>query len=641
MINKLFEPISIGRLQLKNRIMMTAMAPVFRTETGGVSQRLIDYLVERAKGGVGLIELEGAEVDTRYGMWGPGAAIFDSDNYIPGYNDLVESVHVYGAKVSIELYMSGPNAHLATLGGKPPVSASAMETARYPGVIARALEINEIDEIVEAFAETARRAKDAGFDMVQIICQGGYLIDTFTFPLYNKRTDEYGGSLENRLRFTLRIIRRIKEKLGEDFPLMYGINCDQYTEGGATIDDAKEMVPLLEEAGVDAFRVSRTTWDTYAYLIPPACFPKGCFVHHSEELKKVVKRAKVEAEGKITPQLAEDILQANKADLIGFGRAFIADPEWPKKAAEGRFDEIRKCIACCRCSERIFNTLPVKCSVNAAVGHERDYKLTPAERVKKVVIVGGGPAGMEAARVAAIRGHEVVLFEKDNKLGGQLNLACVAPYKEEMRTIIEYLTHQVTKLGVNIRLGEEVTPDKIEEIGSEVVIIATGAMPLVPKVPGIERGNVLLAWDVLSNGMKVGDKVVVVGGGMVGCETAEFLVSKGKKVTIVEMLPDIAHDVEEYTRIFLLERLNNSGVQILTKAKLEEIIDKGIIYSENSTRKTIEADTVVLALGSVSSKGLMTELKGKVPELYSAGDCVEPSKLLEAIEAGFHQGRLI
>ncbi|MBA7481383.1 NADH oxidase [subsurface metagenome] len=503
------------------------------------------------------------------------------------------------------------------------------------------MEIEEIDEIVEQFSEGARRAKIAGFDAVNILGACGFLVNQFLSPLYNKRTDEYGGSWENRIRFAWRIVRRIKEKLGEDFPVIFGLPADEFAEGGITLEESLIIAQKLEQAGVDAFRTQRASMESHEYITAPPCIPRGFMVAHAQALKGVLKKAKVWVEGRINPELAEEILQANKADLIGFGRAFLADPEWPQKVANGRSGDIRKCLACNRCIERMFMNLHIRCTLNAALGKEKEYRLVPAEKAKKVVIVGGGAAGMEAARVAALRGHKVTLFEKNNKLGGQLNLACIAPYKEEMRNAIEYLTHQVKKLAVDIRLGEEVTAGKIEAMKPQVVIVATGAMPLVPKIPGVSKKNVVLAWDVLSSRREVGDRVVVAGGGMVGCEVAELLVSKGKKVTILEMLPDIACDVEPYARIFLMERFDKYGIKILIKAKLEEITDNGVIYSENSAKKTIEADTVVLALGAVLNRDLAVAMEGKVPEVHSVGDCAKPGKLLEAIHAGFHVARLM
>lgn len=641
MLSKLFEPIRIGTLQLKNRIVMAPMVVLFGSDTGAVSQRQIDYYVERAKGGVGLITVEPSCV-TRGPTWGWGGQYINSDRFIPMYNELVESIHLFGdgCKVSIQLHSPGRQTILEMTEGEKPVSASAIEGIE-PDVVTRQLDTEEIDEFVEAYAEGARRAKDAGFDAVNIEGACGYLVNQFLSPLYNKRTDQYGRSLQNRLRFAVRIVRRIKEKVGKDFPVIFELNCNEFIEGGITIEESKIMAQKLERAGVDAFRIHRGSYEAYRYIIPPACLPRGCFVNLAAEIKGAITRAKVQAEGRINnPELAEEILQSNKADLIGFGRAFLADPQWPEKAASGQIDDIRKCLACNRCIERIFKSFPAKCTVNAALGREKEYSLSCDERSKKVVIVGAGPAGMEAARVASIRGHKVTIFEKNKKLGGQLNLACVSPHKEETLNIIEYLTQQMIKLRVDIRL-EEATQGKIEEAGPDVVVIATGATPFVPKIRGADGRAVFSAWDILANKIEVPDKVVVVGGGMVGCETAEYLASKGKNVTILEMKSEIANDVEPYTRSFLLERLSKYGVRTLTDAKLEKIIESGVIYLKNSVRNTSEADAIVLALGTVSNRDLVSEIKGKVPNSYIIGDCLEPSDLLHAIHTGFHTGRLI
>jgi len=472
------------------------------------------------------------------------------------------------------------------------------------------------------------------------------------------------------------------------------INCDEFTEGGITLDDAVAMVPILEEAGVNLFRTDRGTWETYSYMSPPACFPRGCFVHHTAALKKVAKKAKIAAEGRINdPLLAEEILQANKADIIGFGRAFIADPEWPKKAAEGRLDDIRKCIACCRCVDNVFRSvdnvflpLPAECSANAQVGREKEYVITPAERRKKVVVVGGGPGGMEAARVCALRGHDVSLFTKESMLGGLLILSGIIC--EEHEDFIKWMASQLKKLGVKIHTGKEVTPSLIDSLKPDVLILATGATPLPPKIRGIDGPNVLSStlfykppsdqaqkaptkrrksfrrflWSSgilalrlfgpsfmrrgLGWGMISGKKVVVIGDELAGVEMAEFFNRKGKKVTMVELPENLIEGVMlkqlPWLEELLRDILSRRGVTLLTNVKYEEVTSKGlVITTEKGERQTIEADIIALTSGSRPNTQLFQQLKGKAPEVYVAGDCAEPAGILEAVREGAKIGRTI
>jgi 2,4-dienoyl-CoA reductase-like NADH-dependent reductase (Old Yellow Enzyme family)/thioredoxin reductase len=592
--------------------------------------------MERAKGGAGLIIAEPTAVDTETGKALFSCPNLDEDKYIPGFGELAEAVHAYGAKIATQLWHMGRQVwKTGPLKGRQPVSASDtyFEASFPPGAVhARALTIKEIETLIEKFAVAAWRAKVAGLDAIEFHGTNGYLIAQFFSPYTNKRTDRYGGDINGRARFGVEIVERTRELVGPGFPIIFRISADEFIEGGLKQEEARIIAKKLESAGVDAISLSVGLAETYHWVMPPMAVSRGCFVHLSERMKKAVN-VPVICAGRINdPVLAERILQEGKADLIAMGRALIADPELPNKAAEGRLDDIRVCIADNECVKRTRLDFPLRCTLNPAVGKEREFKITPAEKPKHVLVVGGGPAGMEAARVAAMRGHKVTLYEKEDRLGGQLLLAALPPHKEEIKNVFEYLIRQIEKLGVKIELGKEVTPELVEKLKPDVVILATGAKPLIPNIPGVKRKNVYTSWEVLKGEVEVGDKVVIIGGGQVGCETADFLSDKRCDVIIVEMQTEIAADMDPWGRVFLLERLKEKKVNVMTNTKVFEITHDGVdTIDKNLNRCVLKADTIILAVGSMPNVELSKTLKGKVPQLYSIGDCVEPRKCFEAI----------
>jgi len=367
-------------------------------------------------------------------------------------------------------------------------------------------------------------------------------------------------------------------------------------------------------------------------------------IHLAEAIREVVG-IPVIVPGRLgDPELAEKVLEEGKADFVALGRPLIADPDWPNKVAEGHIEDVRKCLSCNTCLGTIFSGRPLRCAVNAEAGREGKLKIEPSDKVKKVMVVGAGPAGMEAARVAGLRGHKVALYEKTNELGGgQLKLAMTPPHKEELRYIVDYYSAQFRKLdNVKVEFGKEVNAELVEKEDPDVVVIATGGRALVPKIPGVKKENVVTAHDVLAGKAKVGEKVIVAGGGLVGCETANFLAAQEKKVTIIEMLDEIANDVEPITRGVLLQELAEKGVETLTQMKIDEITDEGVVViDKKQNRKLFKSDTIVLALGAESVNMLQKELEGKVPELYVIGDSREPGKIVNAIHDGYHVANMI
>lgn len=635
--SKLLEPITIGTMELKNRIVMCPMCSGYANVNGDVSERIIDYYAARAKGGAGLIIIEGTAVDRFLGNARQLPRLFiDNDILIAGLRSLVERIHLNGAKVAIQFQHHGRWATPL----KPGTQSLAPSAA--PGRVAagaREMTIKEIQDVQDEFAEAARRAKQAGFDAIAINGGGGTLPQQFLTPLDNKRTDEYGGDLDGRMKFVIELIEKMQQQVGADYPIIYDHPALEFVEGGITLEEGKIIAQRLEDLGVAAFRIhphAREDIRLFALHIPPAAIPHGSQVHLAEEYKKVLKRAKVIVGRRINdPILANRILEEDKADIIALGRPLIADPEFPNKVAEGRIEDIRKCIACNHCWWCYTHLLPVSCTVNPASGKERDFEIKPAQRTKKVMVVGGGPGGMEAARVARLRQHEVTLYEKEDKLGGQLNIANVPPYKEEINGLLQYYKKQLDKVGVKVVLGKEVTNKLIQQEKPEVVVLATGANPKIPSIPGVENNIVTTYLDVLTEKVTVGQKVIIVGGGTVGCEIAEYVACEGKKVIVVEQLSQVCIELDELTRGLLLDRLEKKQVKILTSTKVEEITDKGVIIKNNNeNRDFIEADTVIIAVGVTPNRPL-NKLREMGMEVYSVGDCISPRTILEAVQEGW------
>ncbi|MFC1990200.1 FAD-dependent oxidoreductase, partial [Chloroflexota bacterium] len=481
--------------------------------------------------------------------------------------------------------------------------------------------------------------KAAGIDAIHLRAHDGYLFDQFQTALWNRRTDKYGGDLRGRLRFAMEVIEAIRNGAGADFPIIYRFSL----AGGREIEEGLEIARQMEAAGVAALEIDAGCHEAWNWGHPTTYKQPGCMVDLAAMAKKVVK-IPVIAVGKLGyPDLAERVLQEGKADFISLGRALLADPEWPNKVKEGRFEDIRPCLAESEgCSGRLRQGKYVSCAVNPATGMEREMAITPAERKKSVLVIGGGPAGMEAAIVAKSRGHKVVLWEKSSELGGNLIPASIPDFKQDYRRLIDYLSTQIKKLGVTVELGKEATEKLVQQMKPDVVFLATGSKPLIPDIPGVEMKKVVTAPDLLLDKKEAGECVVVVGGGLVGCETAVFLAQKGKKVTVVEILDSVAIDTFMRDREDLLKLLSDAKVNILTNTMVLEITAKGItVADECGDRSTLKADTVVLAVGFKSSDHLLTTLREKVPEVYAIGDCVEPRKVINAIWEGYRIARLV
>jgi 2,4-dienoyl-CoA reductase-like NADH-dependent reductase (Old Yellow Enzyme family)/thioredoxin reductase len=634
---KILEPIQIGKITLKNRFVMPPMVTNYAADDGAVTERFKAYHQTRAKGGVGLIITEAAYIH-------PNAKGFKNqvgihkDELVAGLKELTEAVHKYGAKIAVQLYHAGRQTTSKVTGMS--VVAPSPIPCPVKQEMPKELSLEEIKDLVEAFGAAARRAREAGFDAVEIHGAHGYLLNQFLSPYSNKRTDEYGGTLENRMRFPLEVIKRVKEEVGQSLPIIYRLSSAEFVAGGLTIEDTRAFAQTLVEAGVDAIHVSGGVYESSAMIIQPAAVPQGCYVENAAAIKEAINGAvPVIVVGRIKdPVAAEQIIREGKADLVAMGRALLSDPELPNKVSEGRVQEIRKCIGCNQgCIDRLFQDVDIACLGNALTGHETEFDMSaPAKDKKKVLIIGGGPAGLEAARIAALKGHEVILYEKQPDLGGQMRVASVPPHKEEINDLTAYFINQLDNLGVIIEKGKEANINAIREVNPDVVIIATGSEPIIPKIPGIDQKKVVTAQEVLSGLASTGRKVVVIGGGMVGSETAELLADQGKQVTVVEMLDDLAVDVGALTRALLLNRIEEKKIKVLTKSKVQGITADGVIIeNEEGSQEISGVDTVVVAVGYKSRNNLSEIIKGEDIPVYTIGDCVKPRKILEAVQEGF------
>ena len=653
-IQHLIKPIAIGSIQVKNRMVMAPMNTGFAGPNGEVTDKMIDYYEKRAKNGVGLIVVEATGVvpDVKNMACQPRLA---DDAYIPGFATLVERIKAHGVKAFLQIQHSGNEAAFGKL-----VSASDV-SSRAVGGVPTPLKVDEIEELIEQFLKTAKRAQTAGFDGVEIHAAHGYLLNQFLSPFFNRRSDIYGGSINNRARMIVNIINGIKSCLASNFVVSVRYSAKEYIEGGLDVEESVQFASLFQEAGADCLHVASAIYDSSIFISGPASVSQGMFVATARKIKHAVD-IPVIVVGRINdPFYAEKVLNDASADMIAFGRAFLADPKFPLKIYEDRLDEIRKCIGCKYCATRVGNNLDVRCAVNAATGREKYFPDSAFTRnPKEVMVVGGGPAGAEAAISAKKMGHDVTLIERTNQLGGQLNLAVKPPFKEVCH-LLNYQKNKIKALGIAVKFEEEADRALIEKMAPDVVIVATGANAKEAPCPTIECHNLMSAWEALAVPERVGERVVIIGGGSVGCETAEYLaginleieyqgmIDQGaeikytvlnktepeikREITILELMSDIACDEEPDNRALLMIRLKESGVRMITQALTEEIKGDSVRYRDIPSLKTkeIKADTFIISTGIEPRQKLMTKLRGSGIRMIPVGDCTGPGTIKEAI----------
>ncbi len=637
--DKLFEPGRIGKLTLKNRLMMEPIGTRYADSRGHVTEKYLSFLEERARGGVGLITNEASRM-IKPPPWPPFNLAINDDGCIPGLSEIVRTVKKYDTRILIELV------HLGIIGSEsdPGLVPPAPSPYRYhvSGVMLREMTRDEIEFVIQKHVEAALRARKAGYDGVMINVAHGTLLHMFLSPKRNKRSDEYGGSLENRCRFACESIRRVRKAVGSDFCIIVRMCGQDFLDGGVTLEDALKQAPLFVEAGAEALDISAGVFHTSAHKVFPTLLQEEGFrAPMTEAIKKVVN-VPVVLSGKVqNPAFMEKILFEGKADFIGLARPLLADPYMPNKIKEGRLADICPCIYCnlgCRHFQIKSEGYRVTCNVNPVCGIEHEYRLTPAKTSKKVMVIGGGLAGMEAAMMLGKRGHSVSLYEKTDRLGGQWNI--LASYRPEVSSITNYLSRELAKSGVQVYYNTQVDVELVKKLQPDAVVIATGAMQKLPDIPGVRGRNVVLANDVLSRKVETGKEVVVLGGGIVGMEAAVFLAKQGKKVSIVDVI-DIGNTVGYTLKEALLEEMIQYGVYQYSNVVPDTITENGLTIMIYGEWVLLRANTVVIAVGSESNSDLHEPLKRLGPELHIIGDSREPRNSFFAIHEGFRVGNLI
>lgn len=659
----LASPIRFGRLTIRNRIAMPPMNTNFSNENGAVTPQMTEYFVRRAKGGAGLITVEAASVVPYAKNHGVQPMLYD-EKYVPEYAKMLEKIHRYGAKASVEIVHYGSE---ATVPGK---KVSSSNISGLPNVIVHPLTKAEILEIEDQFAETAYLAKMAGFDAITLHGTHGYLIAQFMSPLYNKRTDEYGGCLENRMRFLKEIVEKCRARLGEEYPIFVRISTDEYIPGGRTVEGTIEVAKAIEAMGINAIDLSCCVPSSYIFSIAPGTLPgmKGLQKENARKIKAAVHIPIILAGGIRDPQTAEQFLQEGIADIISFGRAQIADPDFAKKALSGHEDQIRPCLSCLTCLYSLDEMHCLRCAVNPEAGREYDLKIAPEKADgQKMVVLGAGPAGMEAARSAAKRGYDVTLVEKQDHLGGSLLPASTPPGKSDMRKLIAWYEAELERVGVAVK-KETVYDEKMDqELAPDVLVNATGS-DFSRMISGSDNPNVITAIEALNHPEKVGDRIVIIGGGNTGCETAELFSDgtreikinrvknfsgeleyeeipiaggKHRDVTIVEFFPEIGTKLGGFHKPIMDIKLQTAGVRVLTSTKVTQIYEDGRVDVENmksGEAETLCADTVILAGGMKPIAGFENSV---AQQIVSIGDSRAIGKIESAIYDGYFTAREI
>ncbi|WP_345791896.1 FAD-dependent oxidoreductase [Thauera sp. JM12B12] len=703
--DNLLQPGRIGKMEVRNRIVMAPMGSNFAEADGTCGERIQAYYEARAAGGAGLLTMGVVAIAYPHGTAEPYQVGLSDDKFIPGLKGIVDRVHKHGAKIAAQLQHAGKNSVRDLAEGRelwvpsmPPAVKTDMFAAltqeelgafissskgrEKAGVKIRVMEQADIAQMIEWFAAAAERAQRAGFDGVELHAAHNYIIAGFLSGYYNRRDDEYGGSIENRGRFMREVIAAVRARVGADYPVWLRLDAYELrTEGGITLEEARVFARMAADAGCDAVSVSAyaNTSTGVAFTEAPLVQQKAGFLLWAAEIKEAVK-IPVIAVGRLEPEVADNAIAAGQCDFVAMARKMLADPELPKKLIEGRPEDIRPCIYCYACVSQIFVNQRVKCAVNPMTGHEAEIRLVPAEKPGHVLVVGGGPAGMEAARAAALRGHKVTLVERSSRLGGTLFFAALA-YAEN-GGLLDYLTTQMKKLDIDVRLNTLATPELIRQLGATAVIVATGAERNAPPIPGADMDHVWSgdelrrlmtddraeeiakrklsftqrtlmkagslvgvtdSTDAIQNlsrvWMPLGKKVAIIGGGLVGIELAEFLVDRGREVVVLEEGPSLGRELSIVRRWRVLDTLREHGVALHTKVKIESIDKKAVRYADaEGVQHTLAADSVVLAVGARPDDSLARALEAAGVPVSSVGDGAQIGYIEGAVKSGMLAG---
>lgn len=634
---KLFTPFKIGKMEVKNRIVMSPMGLNAGHLDGTIDKAEIDYWEERARGGTGMI-ITGCMFLTKDLAQGSLEGYLDQPYVIPPLTTLCESVQRYGTKICAQLSCgTGKNA-FANMYGDPPVSASAIPSMFNPNLKCHALSVEEIQKIMKEFAFSAKLLKDAGFDAIEVHAHAGYLVDQFMSAVWNKREDEYGGTLEKRMHFPVEIVQSIRSAVGPEMPILFRIACKHHFEGGRTLEESMPMLRMLEEAGVDALDIDSGSYENIDYIFPPAYLGDACMQDVCGAARKAVKIPLLNS-GNHTPETAVKLIESGNADFVMMGRPLIAEPELANKLIAGKRDEVRPCIRCNEdCIGRIITRLTkISCSVNPVAGFEDRFVLNHTSDAKNVVVIGGGPGGMEAARVASLMGHKVTLYEKDDALGGQLKSAATPPFKSQLRELVKWYIRQMELLNVNIQFNTELTVDAPELKNADKIIVATGSVPFMPNIPGIENTIDILTAHIRPEKLK-GERIIYCGGGLSACDSALETAMSGKKVAMIEMLDEVAVNDHFINKAALIPMLINNGIEIYTGHKVLEISTKGVkAQKKDGTEAFISGDTIVSAFGMKPNNAFAKEVDSKYHlKTRMIGDSLKVGKVGGAVRQGMY-----
>lgn len=645
--NNLFSPIKLGKTTLRNRIIMPAMGTLYADTDGSVNDRLISHYAERAKGGAGLIVVEVTSVDYPMGRIASRQLKLNTPSDIGRWMELSSAAHAHGAKIICQLHHSGATTTAAGQGGPQTVAPSEVKN-RY-GEMSRELTVDEIQALVQKFASSAVYAKMSGLDGIELHAGHTYLISQFLSPIYNKRTDQYGGSLENRARFLLEIIGAVRKRCGEDFLISVRYGALDLQQGGKTLEEGIEVAKLIDSAGIDLLNITvGVSGAFFDVVVDTQDKLEGSRVYMAEAIKKQIKTP-VSAVGKLrTPKLMDELIASHSIDMVTVGRQFICDPMWPNKVQTGKEREVRKCLSCNEgCYGNVIGNLgTAECAINPYAG--REWKFTEgdterASKIKKVIVVGGGVAGMQAAVTAAKRGHDVTLLEKSASLGGQMHLATTPLHKGDLNSVVPWFTDEMSRQGVTVQLNCAASVDDLLTLKPDAVIVATGSVPFIPTIKGIEKATQSLSLLENKDKMPRGKRVVVIGGGTVGCETALLLASKGNEVAILEMLPSLAKGQEFTHNIVMMREFEKAEVRIDLQATVLELTDNAAVYTDkDGNRQEAPFDLAVVSVGQKSvGADMVSALRERGVDCFSAGDAQSVGNIRRATRSGFEAGYYI
>lgn len=635
--SKLFEKGRIGRLEIKNRIVMPAMGTSFAASSGEASEEIIRYYAERARGGCGLIITEITRVDDETGIGMHNQLSATSGRHIPQLVRLAEAVHAYGAKIFVQLHHPGNQTPGRLLNGKQIVSASDV-TCSVIGEQPRALSTEEVSGMVKKFVRGAVIAKTAGIDGVEIHAAHGYLINQFLSPHTNKRNDQYGGDFNKRLRFLTEIVLGVRKFCGPNFPISVRMDGNEFIPDGLTEEDCIKIAKYLEGLGVDCLNISCGTYESGATIIEPACFAEGWKKHLAKNIKAAVNIPVIAVNTIKHPAFAEQLLEEGVSDFVGVARGQLVDAEWAKKAKQGRDREIRKCIGCLTCFLVANQGRPIECTLNPILGREYHYGRDAMKKDghgRTVAVIGAGPAGVEASLVLAARGFHAVLFEKSDHIGGILKIGSVPPHKELLGEYIDTMQAQLEAAGVDLRLNTPGTVEACKSVGAEAVFVAGGGNPIIPKLPGVEKA--VTAESVLAGRYDFkGKKIAIIGGGVTGLETAEWL-SPNNEVSVIEMLDKVGTSLYPSVLLLLKQRLAKNNVEILTQHALTEVKEGAVLLKQTTDGSVVErpAEVVILALGVRPDRSLQSDLEASFEHVVYVGDAEKGGTILNALHAAY------